>query len=80
MPILFGDRLIGRLDAAADRGAGVFRVLSVHDEPGAPKGAGPDIAAAVRDLARFTGTTEIAWPRALPRAWARALRAADAVG
>ncbi len=30
MPILYGDRLVGKLDAAADRRAGVFRVHAVH--------------------------------------------------
>ena len=34
LPILHGDRLIGKLDAAADRKAGVFRVAAIHeDEP-----------------------------------------------
>jgi uncharacterized protein YcaQ len=30
MPILHGDRLVGKLDAAADRKAGVFRVHAIH--------------------------------------------------
>ncbi|MDG6101754.1 YcaQ family DNA glycosylase [Dactylosporangium aurantiacum] len=34
LPILHGDRLVGKLDAAADRKAGVLRVRAVHeDEP-----------------------------------------------
>ncbi|WP_314149492.1 DNA glycosylase AlkZ-like family protein, partial [uncultured Leifsonia sp.] len=34
LPILHGDRLVGKLDAAADRKAGVLRVSAVHeDEP-----------------------------------------------
>jgi len=34
MPILYGDRLVGKLDATADRDAGVLRVDAVHeDEP-----------------------------------------------
>jgi uncharacterized protein YcaQ len=34
LPILHGDRLIGKLDAKADRKAGVLRVTAVHeDEP-----------------------------------------------
>ena len=78
LPILRGDDLIGRIDTAADRKAGVFRVLSVHAELGAPKGAGGEIAATVRDLARFTGTEQIRWPRDLPRPWARDLRSVEA--
>lgn len=30
LPILYGDRLIGKLDATADRKAGVFRVAAIH--------------------------------------------------
>ncbi|MEY9853950.1 uncharacterized protein YcaQ [Leifsonia sp. EB41] len=38
LPILHGDRLIGKLDAAADRKAGVLRVTAIHeDEPFTPE-------------------------------------------
>jgi uncharacterized protein len=34
LPILYGDRLVGKLDATSDRKAGVFRVHAIHqDEP-----------------------------------------------
>jgi uncharacterized protein len=34
LPILYGDQLVGKLDATADRKAGVFRVNAIHqDEP-----------------------------------------------
>jgi len=32
MPILYGDRLVGKLDASADRKAGVLRVAAVHED------------------------------------------------
>ena len=32
LPILYGDRLVGKLDAAADRKAGVFTVNAVHED------------------------------------------------
>jgi uncharacterized protein YcaQ len=32
MPILHGDRLVGKVDAAADRGASVLRVDAVHED------------------------------------------------
>lgn len=73
LPVLFGDRLIGRLDAAADKAAGRLRVLSIHAEPGAPAAAGEAAAEAVSDLAGFVGAPEVEWPRRKPRAWARAL-------
>ena len=45
LPILYADRLVGKLDAAADRAAGVLRVHAIHqDEP-----FGRATAAAVHD-------------------------------
>ena len=32
LPILYGDRLVGKLDAAADRSAGLLRVQAVHED------------------------------------------------
>ncbi|WP_134767961.1 crosslink repair DNA glycosylase YcaQ family protein [Nocardioides sp. 1609] len=38
MPVLHGDRLVGKLDATADRDAGVLRVTAVHeDDPFDPR-------------------------------------------
>jgi uncharacterized protein len=57
LPILRGDRLIGRIDPVVDRRAGVLRVNSVHWEPGvepAPLGR------PLRDLAKFVGVDSIA--------------------
>lgn len=73
LPILLGDRLIGRVDTALDKAQGCLSVLSVHAEQKAPA-AGDRVAEAVADLARFTGATSVEWPRQRPRAWAKALR------
>ena len=55
MPILQGDRLVGRLDATADRDRGVLRVDAVHeDEPWAPEVAAA-VHAEIEDLARWLG-------------------------
>ena len=32
MPILYGDRLVGKLDATADRNVGVLRVNAIHQD------------------------------------------------
>jgi len=32
LPILYGDRLMGKLDATADRDAGVLRVNAIHKD------------------------------------------------
>ncbi|WP_067508503.1 DNA glycosylase AlkZ-like family protein [Actinoplanes sp. TFC3] len=50
MPILHGDRLVGKVDATADRVAGVLRVDAIHwDEP-VPERA---VQAELRDLAKW---------------------------
>jgi uncharacterized protein YcaQ len=76
LPILHGDRLIGRIDPLIDRKAGVLNVNAVHAEADAPRDAatGRAIAGAVRELAEFLGATEIAYPREVPRGWRSALR------
>jgi uncharacterized protein YcaQ len=44
LPILYGDRLVGKVDATADRAAGVLRVTAIHEDVPFTK----TIAAAVR--------------------------------
>ena len=44
-------------------------------QPGAPADAGPDIAAALGDLAGWLGAGKITVGSRVPRAWAKALRA-----
>lgn len=62
LPILHGDRLIGKLDAKADRKAGVLLVSAVHEDR--PFGASTTTAVhdEIRDLARWLGLE----PRGLP--------------
>jgi hypothetical protein len=55
LPILFGDRMVGKLDATADRKAGVLRVSAIHEDVDFT----PDMTAAVvgeiEGLARWLG-------------------------
>jgi hypothetical protein len=75
LPILRGDRLIGRIEPIYDRRAGTLKVNAVFAEPGAPKGAGPGIAGAVRRLAKWLGATEISYtPRRVAAQWRAAVR------
>jgi uncharacterized protein YcaQ len=55
LPILHGDRLIGRIDPLFDRKAGVLRVNTVYAEPDAPEEAGPGVVAAIHELADWLG-------------------------
>ena len=75
LPILRGDRLIGRIEPIYDRRSGTLKINAVFAEPGAPKGAGPGIAAAVRRLARWLGADEVSYShRRVPAAWRAAVR------
>jgi uncharacterized protein YcaQ len=69
MPILDGDRLIGRIDAALDRRRRVLALHGVFAEPGAPADAAPRIAAAIRELAAWLGAEAVEPPADLPAGW-----------
>ena len=74
LPILRGDRIIGRIEPAYDRKSGVLDVKGVFAEPGAPAGAGVGIARATRNLAKWLGAEEIAYGRRVPSLWRDSLR------
>ncbi|HMJ01064.1 MAG TPA: crosslink repair DNA glycosylase YcaQ family protein [Gaiellaceae bacterium] len=73
LPILHGDRIIGRIEPAYDRKTGVLQVKGVFAEPGAPAGAGPGIARTVRSLAKWLGATEISYGGRIPPVWGDSL-------
>jgi hypothetical protein len=55
LPILYGDCLVGKLDATADREAGVLRVNAIHpDVPFTPEMTG-EITREIEDLASWLG-------------------------
>lgn len=74
LPMLRGDRLIGRIEPVLDRKAGVLRVNGVFAEPGAPASAGPGIAGAARRLAKWLGAGEVSYSRRVPALWRESLR------
>jgi hypothetical protein len=69
LPILHGDRLIGRIDPVMDRKAGVLRLNAVHAEPDAPRDAWPAVETAIRELSAWLGADRVALPDLPPR-WA----------
>lgn len=75
LPILHGDRLIGRVDPAFDRTSRELRVNGVWAEPGAPADAGRAVAGAIAELGSWLGAREISFGRRMPAMWGRALRA-----
>jgi uncharacterized protein YcaQ len=68
LPILHGDRLVGRIDPALERKARVFRVNAVYAEPDAPRDAWPSILTAIEDLAEWLGASAVTLPP-LPPLW-----------
>jgi uncharacterized protein len=55
LPILYGDRLVGKLDAAADRDRGVLRVNAIHQDVPFSKAMTSAIDREIRDLAKWLG-------------------------
>jgi uncharacterized protein len=68
LPILHGDRLVGRIDPVMDRRAKVLRLNALYAEPDAPADAWPAIRAAIDELADWLGATEVSLP-SLPAPW-----------
>jgi uncharacterized protein YcaQ len=70
LPVLQGDRLIGRVDPAFDRTRRRLVINAIHTEPGAPAGTETRraIAGAIEDLAAFLGARAIDYPTTATRA------------
>jgi uncharacterized protein YcaQ len=68
LPILRGDRLIGRIDPLYDRKAGVLRVSALYAESHARPADGAAAGHAIEELAAWLTATDIAWPT-FPPVW-----------
>jgi uncharacterized protein YcaQ len=55
LPVLHGDRLVGKLDATADRKAGELRVDAIHEDVPFDTGVRDAVEAEVHELARWLG-------------------------
>jgi uncharacterized protein len=79
LPILFGDRFVGRIEPRYDRKARTLTFVGLWFEPGFdPIGSAdfvPALRSAVEAYRSFVGATKVRWPRTRPgRAVAGALR------
>ena len=74
LPILHGDRLIGRIDPVMNRKAGILRINAIYAEDDAPAGAWPAVEAAIGELGDWLGATAVELPRPpdMPEPWRRA--------
>jgi hypothetical protein len=68
LPILHGDRLIGRIDPVLERKRRILTVNAVYAEPDAPADAWPAVSRAIEELAAWIGAEQIKLPR-LPAPW-----------
>jgi len=71
LPILYGDKFIGRIDPLMDRKNEKLLIKAVYAEPDAPKNK--DVSREIRDsveqLSEFLGAKEIVYSRKVPRYW-----------
>jgi uncharacterized protein YcaQ len=75
LPILHGDRLIGRIDPKMNREHGRLHIHAVHAEKDAPlnRQTGRAIRDAIEDLATFLGANDIHYTHLVPEGWQRDL-------
>jgi len=71
LPILYGDKFIGRLDPLMDRKNGKLIIKAVHAEPRAPrdKDTSREIRDSVKQLSEFLGAREVVYSRKVPKYW-----------
>jgi uncharacterized protein YcaQ len=74
MPVLQGDRLIGRVDQQMDRGGGLLNVNAVYAEPGMGASEGVAVRGAIEELASWLGASDVAFGPKMPSEWRRAMR------
>ena len=55
LPILHGDRLVGKLDATADRKASVLRVNAIHEDVSFSRATTAAVRKEIEDLAAWLG-------------------------
>ena len=76
LPILFGDRLVGRIDASLEKNLHQLNINSIYAEPGYE--SDPDIpsklAEVIQELADFLDAEKVSYGKHLPEGWARFLR------
>ena len=76
LPVLRGERLIGRIDPRLDKERKKLIINSVHAEPGAPVGdeVASDIAESIEGLSSFVGATGVEYGPRVPAGWRGRLR------
>lgn len=75
LPILWGDRFIGRVDLRLDRASKRLETKAVHADPDAPRGTSvtAQLAERIEQLARFLGAETAVYSDRVPTEWKDAL-------
>ncbi len=75
LPILWGDRLIGRIDPRLDKENEKLIINSVHAEPGATdnKEVASKIDEKIEQLGEFLGAKQVVYTPRVPKAWKKSL-------
>ncbi|MHB8567574.1 MAG: winged helix-turn-helix domain-containing protein [Nitrososphaerales archaeon] len=76
LPILHGDRIIGRIDPKMDRAKETLLINAVFSEPKAPKNreTARAVATTVEALGDFLGAKKIVYSKKVPREWKSELK------
>lgn len=76
LPILWGDRFIGRIDPRLDRASKQLEIQAVHTEPSAPRerSVAAQLAERIEQLAKFLGVEIVVYSGRIPTEWKGALR------
>lgn len=71
LPILHGDRLIGRMDSKLDRKTGIYAVNTLYVEDGAPVDeiTGQAIGQSLAELVAFIGAKRVVYGENIPQVW-----------
>ena len=71
LPILYGDKFIGRMDPLMDRKNGKLIIKAVYAELHAPrdKDSSREIRDSVEELSEFLGAKEVVYSRKVPKFW-----------
>jgi uncharacterized protein YcaQ len=73
LPILRGDRLVGRIEPVFDRKERVLRVAGLWAQPNGSADDGPAIAAALERLGSWLDAEETRYETPVPAPWAETL-------
>ena len=79
LPILHGDKLIGRIDPHMDRKKNILTVNAVYleEQTKADAKTGRAVAQAIRELARFLEAKQVVYGENVPQKWRKSLKNED---